>query len=81
MTVERVREKMLAKTEERWKEFENEEGDLFEIFVKFTRFKNTIELGLSLGIISMNEYLKWDNQGDHLFHIKKEGLKRNTEGI
>ncbi|MBQ8624616.1 MAG: hypothetical protein IJ419_00390 [Agathobacter sp.] len=80
MTVEQIRDRMLTKIHERWDELKNEDGDLFEIFVKFTRFKNTIELGLSLGLINMGEYLKWDTEGDHLFHDKKESLKDDTEG-
>ena len=80
MTVEQIRERMLTKIQERWNEFKEEDTELFDIFVKFTRFKNTIELGLSLGLISMGEYLKWDTEGDHLFHIKKGNLKKTEEG-
>lgn len=79
MTVEQVRERMLTKIQERLDEFQAEDTELFDVFVKFTRFKNTIELGLSLGLISMGDYLKWDTEGDRLFHVKKGNLTSNTE--
>lgn len=74
MTTEQMRERMLTKIQERFKEFEEEESDLFDAFIKFVRFKNTIELAMSLELITMGEYLKHDTNGDHLFHEKKEKL-------
>lgn len=79
MPVEQIRNRLLTQIEERWKEFEAEESDIFEVFVKFTRFKNTIELGLSLGLISMGEYLSWDTKGDHLYHSKSEAFRKKDE--
>lgn len=79
MTVEQIREKLLVKIQDGWQEFEAEESNIFEVFVKFTRFKNTIELGLSLGLISMGEYLSWDTKGDCLYHSKSEALRKKKE--
>ena len=74
MAIEQLREILLTKINERWKEFETEDGDVFDVFVQFVKFKNTIQLGLSLNLISMGEYLRWDTDGDHLLHNKREIL-------
>lgn len=74
MTTEQMRERILIKIKERFDELQAEEEDLFDAFVKFVKFKNTIELALSLELITMGEYLKHDTAGDHLFHEKQEKL-------
>lgn len=79
MTIEQTRERMLTKIQDRWNDFEKENTELFDAWVAFVKFKTTIELGLSLGLISIGEYLDWDTKSDHLYHDKHKALNLETD--
>lgn len=75
MTIEQVRERMLTKIQERWNDFEAQNEELFDVWSAFIKLKTTLELGLSLGIITMGEYLDWDTKCDHLYQEKQRICK------
>lgn len=74
MTIEQMRERILIKINERFNLIKDGK-DLVDVWEGFIKYKTTIELALSLGLIDMGEYLNFDKDGDHLYHDKHEEVK------